>query len=236
MKEIDVSPEPVPSMDVQKYRESAQWDKDRPTRQVENLGYLLQALEDSEGEVLDAGAGFGRNTAFLAEQGFHVKAVEIDGGAIPDLQENLHRRNVADRVEVINTPIQEALRDIPDTSLVAIVDSGMSHYLSDEEKQAFVHEAAKKLKDGGLFTFLHFSENEPSAISTGRSKEFLQALFEDAFELVLDWSESKWTDAKTSDEHAAWTAVFRKKGVQGDVMELINRARKIKERTEQKDS
>lgn len=215
---------------VNRYREAAQWDKERPTQQVENLGYLLKAARIDGGDVFDVGAGFGRNSLHLAKQGFHVKAVEIDEGAIPDLKNNIQRHEAIERVEIVHASAHDALQDIPDDSLVAVIDSGMSHYLADEDKRIFFETTKKKLKGGGFLTLLHFSENEPSAKKMGRSRESLEALLGEDLETVLDWKESVWTDNKTGDKHSAWTVTLRKKGSREKISGLIERARKIKEK------
>lgn len=197
-----------------KYRESAQWDSDQPTRQVENLAALLNNARVVSGNILDAGAGLGRNAIFLAKQGFHIRAVEVNDGAISGLRENTKQHNVSDLVDIIHASINDGLHDIADESLVAVVDSGMSHHLDDHAKKIFIDEVKKKLCIGGLFTFLHFSDNEPSAKHMGRSKDFLQTLFADGVLCpVVNWHEITWTDKKTGHQHTAWTAIFKKQNV-----------------------
>jgi cyclopropane fatty-acyl-phospholipid synthase-like methyltransferase len=226
---MESNKQPMIKSAAERYREIAQWNAERPTNQVENLNYLLQASGNTGGKILDAGAGFGRNSIYLAEQGFHVTAVEIDEGAIPDLKDAIQKRNLAESVEVINAPVQEALENVLDDSLSAVVDSGMSHYLSDQDKRAFFETVAKKLKIGGFLSLLHFSEHEPSAQGMGRSRELLESMLVNAFETVLDWKESSWTDDKTGDRHVAWTVILHKKGLEQNITTLLKCARQIKE-------
>jgi cyclopropane fatty-acyl-phospholipid synthase-like methyltransferase len=216
------------------YLRSAEWGRDKPTVQVEKLVYLLKAKNSNAPPcVLDAGAGFGRNSVYLAESGFQVTAVEINEEAISSLRENLKAKGVDDRVEIIHESTRSALQACEPDSLDAIVDSGMSHYLNDNEISEYAAQVARTLKPGGLLTLLHFSENEPSATSLQkRNKDSLQDLFplkdndsgEGAFEIVDEWREVEWTDERTGNQHKAWQVILRKYDDTHSVEDLRQRA------------
>lgn len=213
MENILISaPETKKDSAVESYRKNAEWGLEHPTVQVRDLASLLKSSGQYEGEIIDAGAGFGRNSVFLAQEGFTVRAIEINRGAIPDLETTVKEGRVENKIVIENKPVQEALKDITDNSIVAIVDSGMSHYLNNEEKEEFAKNASRVLKSGGYITVLHFSENEESNPQWGRSRRFLEKLFpEDKFEITRDWKEIKWTHKDFNKKHSAWTVTLRKK-------------------------
>lgn len=197
--------------EIRKYRENAEWGLAHPTTQIRDLNSILQSAKETTGEIIDAGAGFGRNSVFLAREGFDVCAVEINKGAVPDLESNIKEGGVADRISIQNESIQRVLKDISNDSILAVIDSGMSHYLNDAEKEEFFKEVFRVLKHGGFITILHFSENEESNPQMGRSREFLEKFFpKDAFDIAKDWKEIKWTHQKINKKHSAWTAILKK--------------------------
>lgn len=182
---------------------------------------MLKGRNTTEISVLDAGAGVGRNSIYLAEKGFSVTAVEMDPESAKKIEIKVEKK-YADNIEVINKPIQEAIVNIPNESIEALIDSGMSHYLSkddptNKEKEEFASQGARILKKGGFLVLLHFSENERLNPKWGRTREYLQSLYPD-FDVIVDWKEIEWPATPTEEtkkmenaSHHAWTVTLRKK-------------------------
>ncbi len=71
----------------------------------------MQRKIKAHGRVLDLAAGAGRNSLWLAEQGFSVEAVDIDAAALAKLAQHSHIRCIVADLEAGAWPYQEASFD-----------------------------------------------------------------------------------------------------------------------------
>ena len=128
------------------------WDIGRPQ------GEIIRLAEKGEirGAVLDAGCGTGENALYLANQGYEVTGIDAVEAAIRKAKEKSRERRVPavflewDALEI------SGLGKRFDT----VIDCGLFHVFSDEERPLYVQELSSILVHGGTFRMLCFSEME----------------------------------------------------------------------------
>lgn len=129
------------------------WDIGRPQ------GEIIRLAEEGEirGAVLDAGCGTGENALFLSDLGYEVTGIDAAGAAIRKAKEKSRGRRVPavflewDALEI------SGLGKRFDT----VIDCGLFHVFSDEERPLYVEGLSLVLVPGGAFQMLCFSEMEP---------------------------------------------------------------------------
>ncbi|MGA4862285.1 class I SAM-dependent methyltransferase [Streptomyces lavendulocolor] len=104
-------------------------------------------------EVLELGAGHGRDALYFAREGFDVRATDFSATGLDQLQRAAAVQGVAERVTSLVHDIREPLPLADDS-----VDGVFAHMLlcmalSTEEIQAAVDEVRRVLRPGG--TFVH---------------------------------------------------------------------------------
>jgi ubiquinone/menaquinone biosynthesis C-methylase UbiE len=118
----------------------------------------VRAKELNKGRVLDIGCGTGENALFLAENGFSVIGVDLSSRAIAAA-----RAKIAERRLDVDFRAGNALSlDLKDSSFESIIDSGLFHTFTDNDRPAYVREMARVLAPGGRYFMLCFSEKEPT--------------------------------------------------------------------------
>ncbi|GAB2871543.1 class I SAM-dependent methyltransferase [Streptomyces deserti] len=104
-------------------------------------------------EVLELGAGHGRDALFFAREGFTVQATDFSPTALAQLRDAARAQGVADRVTTLDHDVRTPL-PLPDGS----VDAVFAHMLlcmalSTEEIHAAVREVRRVLRPGGTFVY-----------------------------------------------------------------------------------
>ncbi len=159
------------------YEGTPPWDIGRPQSEVVSLASNHQI----RGRVLDLGCGTGENTLYLASLGHTVWGVDSSPVAI----QKAKGKAVAREIEATFL-IWDAF-DLPrlGTSFDTILDSGLFHIFSDEERPLFVQSLAKVLRRGGRYFMLCFSDSEPGDWGGPRriSKREIRTTFVDGWEV-----------------------------------------------------
>jgi len=112
------------------YQGDAPWDISRPQKefvQLEKAGQIV-------GSVLDVGSGTGENALFLAAQGHEVWGVDFSPNAIKRARAKATERNLNVTFLMLDALDLHTLGRTFDT----IIDSGLFHVLSDEERSRFL--------------------------------------------------------------------------------------------------
>ena len=120
---------------------------------------LLMVIELApKGVALDLGAGEGRNSIFLAEQGFKVEAVDLS-------RENLAKcKKYAKRYKL---PIKTRIADIKKLNFLKnkyalIISITALDFLKLSEAKQIISKVKNSLKEGGIFYLAVFSTKDPS--------------------------------------------------------------------------
>ncbi|MBT2676699.1 class I SAM-dependent methyltransferase [Streptomyces sp. ISL-14] len=104
-------------------------------------------------DVLELGAGHGRDALYFAQSGFTVQALDFSATGLRQLREAARSRGVAERVTTTVHDVRDPL-PLPDAS----VDAVFAHMLlcmalSTQEIHAVVGEVRRVLRPGGRFVY-----------------------------------------------------------------------------------
>ena len=104
-------------------------------------------------DILELGAGHGRDAVYLAGEGFIVQATDVSAAGLEQLHAATHQRGVTHRVRTIIHDIRDPL-PLPDAS----VDAVYAHMLlcmalSSTEIRAAVGEIGRVLRPGGVLIY-----------------------------------------------------------------------------------
>ena len=150
------------------YAGQAPWDIGRPQQA------FLDVADRITGSVLDAGCGTGDNALFFASRGHKVTGIDF-------LEEPIQRakRKAAERGLSATFFVMDALalQDLPEV-FDSVIDSGLFHVFSDEDRRHYVEGLASVLRPGGTLFLLCFSDEEPGTQGPRRvSKQELHDAF-----------------------------------------------------------
>ncbi|MEU3483626.1 class I SAM-dependent methyltransferase [Streptomyces sp. NPDC033754] len=104
-------------------------------------------------DLLELGAGHGRDALYFADEGFTVRATDFSATGLEQLRRAALARGTAERVSTDVHDVRDPL-PLPDAS----VDAVFAHMLlcmalSTEEIRALVAEVARVLRPGGTFVY-----------------------------------------------------------------------------------
>ena len=143
------------------YAGQAPWDIGRPQQA------LLDVADRITGSVLDAGCGTGDNALFFASRGHKVTGIDF-------LQEPITRarRKASERGLTTTFLVMDALalKDLPEV-FDSVIDSGLFHVFSDEDRKRYVGGLVSVLKPGGRLFLLCFSDEEPGTQGPRRASK-----------------------------------------------------------------
>ncbi len=138
------------------YREVPPWDVGRPQPAFETL---VHDGEIQSGRVLDAGCGTGENALMLAKNGCDVAGIDLVEHAIGIARSKSAKRHIPALFMAGNALDLDQFFD--ERSFDTVIDSGLFHALSDEERTVYARQVVWVLKPGGSFFMLCFSDKEP---------------------------------------------------------------------------
>ncbi len=150
------------------YTGQAPWDIGGPQQA------FLDVADPITGSVLDVGCGTGENALFFASRGHKVTGIDF-------LEEPIQRakRKASERGLTVTFLVMDALalKDLPEV-FDNVIDSGLFHVFSDEDRKRYVEGLATVLKPGGRLFLLCFSDEEPGTQGPRRvSKKELHDAF-----------------------------------------------------------
>ena len=135
------------------YAGTPPWDIGRPQPAIIRLAETNQIT----GWVLDVGCGTGENLLYLAERG--LVAMGIDGAptAIEKARAKAKGRGLNAQFEVA-----DALNlSIPTRQFDTVIDSGLFHVFSDEDRARFTESLGRVIRLGGVYFLMCFSDQQP---------------------------------------------------------------------------
>ncbi len=142
------------------YEGTPPWDIGRPQKE------LIRLAADGEisGRVLDAGCGTGENSLYLAHLGFEVWGIDAVPSAIKKAKEKAKERGIT-----MNFLVSDALKlQLLQTKFDTVIDCGLFHVFSDEERPIFAASLYSALYPYGKYFMLCFSEHEPGTYGPRR--------------------------------------------------------------------
>jgi SAM-dependent methyltransferase len=133
------------------YAGQAPWDIGRPQKA------FFSMADQITGSVLDVGCGTGENAVFFASRGHKVTGIDFLAEPITRAKKKAVEQGAAVNFFVMNAL---ALKDLPEV-FDSVIDSGLFHVFSDEDRKRYVKGLASVLKPGGRLFLLCFSDDEP---------------------------------------------------------------------------
>jgi cyclopropane fatty-acyl-phospholipid synthase-like methyltransferase len=192
------------------YEGQAPWDIPGP----QPAFVQLEEAGEIRGSVLDVGCGTGEHALYLASRGHEVWGVDFVPIAIERAKEKAKHRGLNAHFLTGDALALEALGRTFDT----VIDCGMFHTLSDEERVKFVPSLASVLRSGGVYQMACFSDREPPGEGPRRVSEkeirdafaqgwTVQAIRESQFKVV----DSPLTQQFSPGGPKAWVATIVRK-------------------------
>ena len=184
------------------------WDIGKPQKN------FVEVADQICGSVLDAGCGTGDIALFFSGRGNHVTGIDY-------LEEPIKRAKLktAERGSTAAFLVKDALT-LKDWSerFDNVIDSGLFHVFSDEDRKKYIAGLATVLKSGGKLFLLCFSDDEPGTEGPRRvSEKELQESFANGwsiesiqpsrFEVRSDMKDFHFSEGGPK----AWFAVMRRK-------------------------
>ena len=161
------------------------------------------------GQVLDVGCGTGEQSLLAASHGARATGVDLSPAAIAQARAKAAQRGLDVRFEVADALDLGQL----DPNFDVIIDSGVFHVFSDEDRPRYVASLAAVLRPGGTLYLMCFSDRQPGDFGPRRVREDeLRASFSDGWavqSITADTFEIRPMGDTTRAQ--AWLAVFTRK-------------------------
>lgn len=150
------------------YSGEAPWDIGGPQKP------FVKAADRITGSVLDAGCGTGDLALFLAKLGRKVTGIDFLAEPIERAKRKADQRNASATFFVGDALTLEDM----DEQFDNIVDCGLFHVFSDDDRKKYVAGLARVLKPGGRLFLMCFSDAEPPGAGPRRiAKQELHEAF-----------------------------------------------------------
>jgi ubiquinone/menaquinone biosynthesis C-methylase UbiE len=153
----------VPNRDVfeSMYTGKAPWEIGRPQRE------FVEVADRVVGEILDAGCGTGENALFFAERGHPVLGFDFLDYPIQEARRKAEERGLIAEFSQLDALALSTL----DRRFDSVIDSGLFHVFSDEDRVRYVAGLTTVTKPGGRLFLLCFSIEEPGSQGPRRVAE-----------------------------------------------------------------
>lgn len=161
------------------YTGTPPWDIGAPQPEIVKL---IENNEIPKGRILDIGCGTGDNSIFLAKNGFSMTCLDIAHLAIKKGKTKAAKQKV--KVDFRIGDVLKLDEYFNQEYFNAIIDSGLFHTLSDEERSIFAKQIRRVLVKGGKYFVLCFSDKEPGDSGPRRiSKKEIEETFSKMFKI-----------------------------------------------------
>ena len=191
------------------YTGPAPWDIGRPQ------GQFVAIADRVMSPVLDAGCGTGEHALFFAARGLRVVGIDFVEEAI-----RRARAKAAERGLAVEFLVKDATTlDDWTARFATVIDCGLFHVFSDDDRRRYVAGLARVLQPGGRLFLMCFSDAEPGDEGPRRvSRQELYEAFADGWEIesvqpVRCEIHPEFTEIQFSEGGPkAWLAVIRRHG------------------------
>jgi SAM-dependent methyltransferase len=150
------------------------WEIGRPQKA------FIDVADKITGSILDSGCGTGENALFFASRGHKVTGIDFLERPIYNA-----KRKAAERGRTATFFVMDvlALKDLPEI-FDSVIDSGLFHVFSDEDRRRYVEGLASILKSSGRLFLLCFSDEEPGEQGPRRvSKKEIEDAFAEGWKI-----------------------------------------------------
>jgi len=162
------------------YKGTPPWDIGHPQPVFEAL---IKNGEITPGRALDIGCGRGDNAIMLAINGCDVTGIDIVEDAINDAKAKAIKHHV--KVNFVVGNVLQMDRFFTEAEFDIVIDSGLFHVMTDEERPFFAWQIHRVLKPGGKYFMLCFSDKEPGDYGPRRiSKAEIEHTFTPFFNII----------------------------------------------------
>lgn len=165
------------------------------------------------GDVLDAGCGTGENALFFAGRGHAVLGIDFLEGPIQQARRKAQERGLNAefaRMDALTLDTSECRFD-------TVIDCGLFHVFSDEDRARYVAGLTHVTRPGGLLLLLCFSDAEPGTQGPRRVSQDelrnafgngwdVEAIRPERFEIRPDLEEVRFSAGGPK----AWLAIMRR--------------------------
>ena len=181
------------------------WDIARPQPAIVRLAQSGEIV----GTVLDVGCGTGENALYLSSLGHEVTAIDTAQEAI----DKARRKSLERRLRV-NFRLVDALA-VPCLGLTfdTVIDSGLFHVFSDEERVEYSNKLGVVLMPGGRYFMLCLSERETREGLGRVTKAEITDAFRDGW-TINDIQETKFETLIHEGGAWAWLATISRNASQ----------------------
>jgi len=156
------------------YDGQPRWEIGRPQKA------LLDVADQITGSILDAGCGTGENALYFASLGHKVTGIDFLEEPINRAKQKATERGLTATFLVMDAL---ALKELPEV-FDNVIDSGLFHVFSDDDRRRYVEGLATVLKPGGRLFFLCFSDEEPGNQGPRRvSKKEIEEAFAEGWKV-----------------------------------------------------
>ncbi len=184
------------------YASTPPWDIGRPQPTFVDLAQR----GNIHGSVLDVGCGTGENALYLASLGHEVWGVDIVPAPIEKARASAKHRGLNVTFKVFDALSLNRLGRMFDT----VIDSGLFHVFSDEDRVLFERSLASILRPDGWYFMLCFSEHEPYDEGPRRvTADEIRGSFRERWK-VDDIQEARFETNIHPDGALAWLASIRR--------------------------
>jgi len=182
----------------------APWDIGRPQAPFVALADRGQLT----GDLLDAGCGTGEHALLAAASGAHAWGVDLSGTAI-----GIATQKAADRGLVATFRADDILRiALPKDGFDVVVDSGLFHVFTDDERMRYTTVLANLLRPTGSLYLMCFSDRQPGDWGPRRvTQDEIRNTFADGWSIEsIEPATFEINPVFGSTTVAAWLATIRR--------------------------
>lgn len=133
------------------YSSQPPWDIGRPQKA------FIDVADQITGSLLDAGCGTGDNALFFADRGLAVTGIDFLAEPIKRAKQKATERGLTATFLVKDALTLKDWSERFDN----VIDSGLFHVFSDDDRRRYVEGLASVLKPSGRLFLLCFSDAEP---------------------------------------------------------------------------
>lgn len=188
------------------YEGKPPWDLGRPQKP------FVEIADQITGSVLDAGCGCGDNALFFAQRGQTVMGIDFVEFPINEAKRKAEESGVDARFVQMDALKLKSL----DGKFDSVIDCGLFHVFSDEDRLLYVEGLAHVTNPGGRVFLLCFSDQQPGDKGPRRiTQRELREAFVDGWNIESIAASQFEPNPKSEEEFAdggpkAWFAVIRR--------------------------